>query len=64
MGVIRSYAIPEESMSEMKEPLEVVHLIAVGAAALLLLEVSLGGWTMERLAGERLSGMEMVPPPL
>ena len=49
----------------MKEPLDVVHLIAaVGAAALLLLEESLGGWTMERLAGERLSGMEMVPPPL
>ena len=51
-------------MSEMKEPLDVVHLIAVGAAALLLLEDSLGGWTMERLAGERLSGSEMVPPPL
>ena len=30
IGVIRSYAIPEESMSLMKAPLDVVHRIAVG----------------------------------
>ena len=47
----------------MKEPLEVVHRMAVGAWALLALQTR-GGWTMERLAGERFSGMEMVPAPL
>ena len=68
IGVIRSYAIPEESMSLMKAPLDVVHRIGglemETEEGLLTEEDTLGGWTMERLAGDSDSGIVMVPPPL
>ena len=55
-------------MSLMKAPLDVVHLMAVGGLdmeeGLLMEEDTLGGWTMERFAGDRDSGIAMVPPPL
>ena len=46
IGAIRSYAIPDESMSPMKAPLEVVHLMEDGGLELevLLIELdTLGG---------------------
>ena len=57
-------------MSLMKAPLDVVHRIAVGGLeieaedGLLTEEDTLGGWTMERFAGDSDSGIVMVPPPL
>ena len=51
-------------MSEMKEPVEVVHLIDGAALPTEELELTRGGWTIERLVGERFSGRAMVPPPL
>ena len=49
----------------MKAPLELVHLMPGLLVTLLLTELdTLGGWTMDRLAGDSVSGMEMVPPPL
>jgi hypothetical protein len=54
----------DDSMSEMKEPVDVVHRMEGGARPREELELALGGWTMDRLVGERFSGRAMVPPPL
>ena len=54
----------EDSISEMKDPVEVVHLMEGGARLMEELELTLGGWTMDRLVGERFSGIAIVPPPL
>ena len=64
---MRSYAIPEESISLIKVPLEVAHRMEAGEleAGLLVTEADTrGGCTIERLAGERESGRAIVPPPL
>ena len=54
----------DDSMSDMKEPVEVVQRMEGGARPREELELTLGGCTMERLVGERFSGRAMVPPPL
>ena len=56
--------MPLESRSDMKAPLELDHLMEAGVEEVeaLLLEVdTLGGCTMDRLAGDSASGMEIVP---
>ena len=60
----------EDSMSEMKEPVEVVHRMAGAALDVVGTVVTAegsdtvrGGCTTERLVGERESLRAMVPPP-
>lgn len=63
IGVIRSYAMEDDSMSEMKDPAEVLHRMEGEGLGVVAVVTVRGGCTTERLVGDKLSLRAIVPPP-